>query len=162
MSTALLTEPWRTHLRPNNWPKTADLGKQFGKIELDRCGLPTERFIRRSLIRMAVPFALRPASEPEFLIRFVLVNRNCRDSLSRIMASIALLYEGSEVIANESINIFGGSFIPPSYRLDGDFVAHQWGAAINLGGTTPEIQEIFRLESWRCIGKDKRTFVATK
>ncbi len=139
-------------LKRNRWPQPEEHERFYGAIEWGIDGEPTERWERRTLLRMPSPFTLRLGWAPEKTTRAFRCSRQVRHSLARILSAIWEHYghDGAAITA-EGMDLFWGCYRPADGATeDGHLTLHAWGAAIQIGGPkTPDfVAQVFDAEGW--------------
>ncbi len=138
-------------LKWQKWPEPRDFDRFFGAIEWGADGEPTERWERRSLIRLPMPFTLRLGWAPERTARSFRCARPVRHSVARIFSAIWEHYgrDPAAVTAAE-VDLFWGCYFPSDGVKEGQLTAYGRGAAIRLGRKLPEfVMAVFVAEGWR-------------
>lgn len=142
-------------LQFNRWASIKNLS-DLGRIELDSAGRPTRRWEGRTLLRISLPFAVRPALAPETLMRHLYANRRCYNSLNRCLSEVDRLF-GPEERKAAGLDILLGSYIPANGVLPlTTAMAHAYGLAIRFGGLPDVAREIFEAEGWRAMEETKK------
>lgn len=137
-------------LQRQKWPGPKDHDRFFGAIEWGPDGEPTERWERRSLLRLPTPFTLRLGWAPEKTARSFRCSRQVRHSLARILSAIWEHYgrDGATVTAAE-VDLFWGCYFRADGAEEGELTAHARGAAIRIGRRLPEfVTGVFEAEGW--------------
>lgn len=147
----------------NHWPKQKDVPDFFGRHELGKDGMPTDRWQTRCLTQIRLPYPLRLSWAPETIVQRLTCHKLVARDLGQILEDILKHFGSVEAVRKARMDLFGGCYNYRPMRNASSLSMHAWGVAIDLdpdrnglgkkwkpdAGMMPEaVVEIFKRHGW--------------
>lgn len=116
----------------NHWPNQGNVPIFFGRHEIGRDGMPTERWKNRCLTQIRLPFPMRLAWDTETTVQRITCHRMIAKDLGEVLADILRHYGSAEAVSAARMDLFGGCYNYRPMRTSANLSMHSWGIAIDL------------------------------
>ena len=116
----------------NNWPHQRDVKTFYGNPDTNGDGVADRAWEDAYLVKVFPPFGMVLAWDTSQRVTSIRVHKKCADSLSRVLAQLALRFPTQALIDAARINLFGGSYSFRMKRGGTTLSMHSYACAIDL------------------------------